>query len=58
MHRRVRVGAPHRLLIGGDDVVVLVAVPVVAHGALLGQLLGVLKRYQALAVLGVRREHA
>ena len=41
MDRRVRVAAPDRLLEGREQVVVVVPLPVVAHGAALGDLLGV-----------------
>ena len=57
MQRRVRVGAAHRLLVGGDDVVMVVALPVVAHGGMLGHLLHHVQRHRAAAVLHRRGGH-
>ena len=48
----VGVGAPHRLLVGGDDVVMLVPVPVIAHRAPLGKFLRPLHRHLPPARLG------
>ena len=59
MERRVRVGAAHRFLICGDYVVVLVALAVVSHRAVLGQFLRALKSYLAnAAFVGRGGEHA
>ena len=55
MQRRVRVGAAHGLLVGRNDVVVVIALPVVAHGAVLGDLGRILLGQKQLSVHGLCR---
>ena len=54
MERCVRVGATHGFLVGRDDVVMVIAVPVVPHGGAAGDLLD---HFQGnmLALLVLRR---
>ena len=49
--RRVRIGAPEGFHQGGGDVVVVVPLPVVAHGGFLGRRLGVLQGNHQLSPL-------
>ena len=51
MDRRIGIGTPHRLLVGGNDVIVLVPIPVVVHRTPLGKLARLLHRDKPAAVL-------
>ena len=58
MHRRIGIRATHGFLISGNNIVMLVAVFIVAHCAFLSQSLCIFKRYQLFAVFRICRKHA
>jgi len=58
IHGGVRVGAAHRFLVGGDDIVMFVALAVVAHGARRADVFGVLFGDDPLIPDARRGQHA